>query len=1018
MLKYFLYIISLFCCFSSSLKGQAVHAINYTTKDGLPSDEIYWIMQASSGLIWIGCDAGLVSFDGVDFQAYKAPQARNKSMTGIFEDAKGRIWCHNFADQIYYVQHDSLTLFQEWEEYEGKNKLHGLSLENKMLNIRGGNSSWIISLKNKQVTKHEGHIYALGQDSLIGINNNEFYQKEGESKTILSCPDCYRYSANNEKVRYELGTFVGKDDLVIHYFHRYLGRVFFNDSGYQDSIGHEHFYLFQKKEDQFVGLSFPKALAKYGSNFIISHVEIENDSTLWLATVEGLFRWNLRDNSSEHFFKGDFITGCTLDHEHNLWVSTLDQGVFFLPSLKPKVYHFATEGQVIYHLEKDIHNNLLAGYGNGSIAYLNVEKNEILAWHQFPIKKYINNISYNKAKDEFWVTSENNTYILQTADWNIQKTIGGGGIKDIEFDTRANLVLATAAGASISLQVDHEHHVLPNIPESWKDKRLCTRVSSSYKKGYLLLDTNYTRSYTILPQEYEENYIVWVGFIDGLRYYKDGEPHSFVTKLGEKIVARDLVHGANSAIWVATLNKGLYQIKDYKETLHLTMNDGLPSNEIRQIGVYRDVLWLVTSNGLVRYNPQTNSMTVWDRNNGLPSLDILDMAFIEDKIYLTDGERLVSIPLDFESSLGSPIVDIIGFEVNDSLYPLFPTYRLRAFQNSIKIKFRGIAYKSQGAFQYKYRLHGVENSWNYTNSSNCQVNYPELSGGDYTFEVIVVTPDGLESESAIIHFSIGIPFYQKWWFIALTLMSFLLFVWWQTRIQINKARKANEEKLRRSQLERDLRISELKALKAQLNPHFIFNALNSIQDYILLNEKELASDYLGMFADLMRIYLNFSQKGWISLESEIEALKLYLELEAVRFNHKLNFNVEVDPSLDIYGFKIPTMLVQPYVENAIKHGLFYKKDHRNILVRFEVDSEDSILAIIRDNGIGRVASAKKNQQRNPKHKSFATSANNTRLQLLNFDKEQKIQAEIVDLYEDDQASGTEVRIKIPINTSF
>jgi len=181
-----------------------------------------------------------------------------------------------------------------------------------------------------------------------------------------------------------------------------------------------------------------------------------------------------------------------------------------------------------------------------------------------------------------------------------------------------------------------------------------------------------------------------------------------------------------------------------------------------------------------------------------------------------------------------------------------------------------------------------------------------------------------------------------------------------------------------------------------------------------LNKKELASDYLGMFADLIRTYLNHSQEGSIALDEEIEALKLYLELEAVRFDHQLDFSFEVEAGLDIYNLEIPTMLVQPYVENAIKHGLFYKTDNRKLEVLFKAHSKDVILAIVRDNGIGREASALQNKRRKANHKSFATSANQTRLELLNYGREQQIKAEIIDLKKDGKAIGTEVHILIPI----
>lgn len=251
--------------------------------------------------------------------------------------------------------------------------------------------------------------------------------------------------------------------------------------------------------------------------------------------------------------------------------------------------------------------------------------------------------------------------------------------------------------------------------------------------------------------------------------------------------------------------------------------------------------------------------------------------------------------------------------------------------------------------------------------------------------------------------------------LLLVLLSIGFYVW-QYRLRKQKELMSKEltSTQKRLEVEQQFRKAELKALKAQLNPHFMFNALNSIQDYILLNEKELASDYLGKFADLMRIYLNHSQEGNLSLEEEIEALELYLDLESVRFDHSIEFSITADEDLDIEVLKIPTMLVQPYVENSIKHGLFYKKGERHVHIHFHEYSDEYIEAIVKDNGIGRVASAKINAHRNPNHKSFATSANATRLELLNHGRNEKIEVKFIDLYQNEEATGTEVRILIPL----
>jgi len=202
-------------------------------------------------------------------------------------------------------------------------------------------------------------------------------------------------------------------------------------------------------------------------------------------------------------------------------------------------------------------------------------------------------------------------------------------------------------------------------------------------------------------------------------------------------------------------------------------------------------------------------------------------------------------------------------------------------------------------------------------------------------------------------------------------------------------------------------------MNEQMNPYFMFNALNSIQEFILQNKKEQASNYLGDFADLMRSYLQHSQEDSIMLNDEIETLKLYLKLEKLRFDEDFVYELRVDNKLDIYTTKIPSFLIQPFVENAIKHGLLHKKSDRRLLISIEKDADEMIVCKIIDNGIGRERSLEINK--NKKHKSFATRASVDRFQLINQNMKEQVGIEIKDLFdENDIAKGTEVMLRIPV----
>lgn len=316
---------------------------------------------------------------------------------------------------------------------------------------------------------------------------------------------------------------------------------------------------------------------------------------------------------------------------------------------------------------------------------------------------------------------------------------------------------------------------------------------------------------------------------------------------------------------------------------------------------------------------------------------------------------------------------------------------------------------------------GLDSVWSLVLGTQNEIRFNALAPGEYVFEVKSLNEDQVSSaQSATVSFYIDAPYWQKWWFItliALLLVGVVSFIF-LLRISIISKRNTLERKnvkleLEKNIIEKDLRTSQLSALKVQMNPHFIFNALNSIQEYILTNEKKLANSFLGKFSDLMRLYLDMSNKKSVSLEEEIKAMKLYLELEAMRFEESFEFQLYVDESLHTEEIQIPPMIIQPYVENAIKHGLLHKRTERKLFVRFLSDNNNGLVCEVIDNGIGRKQSQELNKIRTKKHTSFATGATQKRLELLNYGLERTIGVSYHDLYDiHGNAAGTKVVISI------
>jgi len=268
-----------------------------------------------------------------------------------------------------------------------------------------------------------------------------------------------------------------------------------------------------------------------------------------------------------------------------------------------------------------------------------------------------------------------------------------------------------------------------------------------------------------------------------------------------------------------------------------------------------------------------------------------------------------------------------------------------------------------------------------------------------------LSPDFLEVEKASFSFKIVPPFWRTWWFITLVVLAVFgltIFIMQYRISQVNQ----------KLALENALAESERKALRLQMNPHFVFNALDAISGFIFQNNAKEAVRYLGSFAKLMRITLESSRETVVPLQNEIQLLKNYIDLEQLRFNNKFQYFITVDDEVDVYDVQLPPMLLQPFVENAILHGLRNKEGEDGKLEISFLEADDHLVCTIEDNGIGRKKSAELNVGKNKK--SLATSITKERIELLSKSLGERVTFSIVDLENDmGEAMGTKVVITFP-----
>lgn len=225
----------------------------------------------------------------------------------------------------------------------------------------------------------------------------------------------------------------------------------------------------------------------------------------------------------------------------------------------------------------------------------------------------------------------------------------------------------------------------------------------------------------------------------------------------------------------------------------------------------------------------------------------------------------------------------------------------------------------------------------------------------------------------------------------------------------------NEIKLQEAEFASKIAETEMTALRAQMNPHFIFNCLNSIKLYTLENDAQTASDYLTKFSRLIRLVLENSRSEKVTLANELETLQLYIEMEAMRFKNKVKYQLEVDDEIDIHYIDIPPLLLQPYIENAIWHGLMHKEEGGTVIIKIDLEQEHLLQVSIIDDGIGRAAAAELKSKSATKNKSFGLKMTSERIELINQLYKSKTQVQIEDLVDDNgNTKGTKVIVKIPV----
>ena len=921
-------------------------------EEELAGVNIYSIIQDKDNAVWLSTNNGLYHYDGLHFNVVSSAIVKDLSLFGLTKDNNGMIYCYNLSGQIFRIVEGQLELYWQIPKQYISSVIY--------INFDDANDLLVsvnVLLKVRRDKKAE-IVYKYQRETACQIVKNE-------QRKIF-------FSENQHLFQY----FKGEIKVVENQLSKISSNLLKPEITHNNDIA------------LFVNLE-PKALVKQLKTFTAIDYQVVKDESIsympllskrkdlvWLASSKnGIYCFHLNGKplyNNKLLFKDYFISSYLEDSEGNFWLCTFGKGIVLIPNLNVIDY---TNNDL---LEKDDlkkitkkDNKIYFGGTKGTIYGLNKDAIKI----ELKDQKKIEFLKYVPKSDLFFVNNQiyrgRNFNFVISNNYNKYDVFQNHFSDSIYYVTRSGLYF---------------------LDEKINSKHLNYNV----------------RSYAVFNDE--KNKTLWIGSSTGLEIFKN-QTFSKLKVDGQTIFASHII-GVDNQVWVAS-SIGILIFEKDQLLKKITTKDQLLSNNVLKLIYDKGYVFVSTNEGLQRYDLEKKIFKNFTKSEGLLSNAIFDFEILDNQIYVITSKGIQKFNFDdLTISKSLPTIKIDNVIVN-GFKKIKPNTYLSAGENTIEFGLFSVTHKDKRNLKYVYQLKGYDENWYSTDYYNNTIKFTKLPAGKYEFRVKLKDDSQVSNQIETFCFEVETVFWKKWPFILglilLGIIGFILFY----RIRIRYVLRKKNEEIEKERYMQELNKSKLTALKSQMNPHFMFNALNSIQEFILQNKKELASNYLGDFADLMRSYLQYSQEDYITLRDEIETLELYLKLEKVRFENDFNYQVIYKPSLDIDSIQIPSFLIQPFVENAIKHGLLHKEGTKHIDIEFVLEKGTVLKCIIIDNGIGRKASQEINKNR--KHKSFATEASHNRLQLLNQNIGQKIGLEIEDLFdENSQSLGTRVIVTIPI----
>lgn len=926
---------------------------------GLPSNSVYDIFQDSKGFMWFATGKGICRYDGSTFKTFTSDEQTSKSGSCLAEDGFGRIWYSNFDGYLYYVE---------------KNVLKSLKQPTSLGYFRFG------IIKDELFLLQPSMVLVYDLKTLKVKSKIDIYDKE------------ISFSYATPEKFYVLGTFLYEFSNSKKYSKHSLPNTFYDEINGPIMNFWNHKLIINSKSNNiyysFKDNKFSRNILNISTNFNQNTSVVNN--TIWICTTNGIIKNDLDSKETNTYFADQNISYLLRDNHKNYWISTLNKGVLFIENF---------ENNYI-----DIQPRPLSlSLGKNEI-YIGAEKDLV---YKLNFKKLVTEKVFetenNHATGQIFADTITNNLFFTSFKFNIVKNNKiisdyAVAIKDVKKVDNKYFSFA-ASGISGLFSIDE------NLKSDWdlifnKNK---SKEFSGFGQAMLINRVN-GKSTEYNPANKTIYYATNNGLIAVTNDGKNKE-----IKYKNKTLHLIKIQKYRDKIYGLSTSEKMYVINSSNEVLQLKLPYFLSNENFNKIFICNQYCYLFTSHSVYELNFISNEVQkVLSLSSDIEATDVL---LKNNKLFFATSKGIVIKNRKEIGNYPKPKLFINEIQVNGKQREHNEFLVLQPNENDVTINFSTLSFIPNESYSVSYKINNSD--WKILDSSTKNLKLSALSSGNYTI-LLAINYNNQKIDFQQIKFEIKKPFWLSYFFIFISSLLLLLLFFTFYKYQIRKIEKQNEILLQKNELEKNLNLSTLKAIKSQMNPHFFYNALNTIQSYILANDKKQAVNYLSKFSSLTRNILEMTEKEFISINEEITTMSLYLDIEKARFDKDFEYEINTENISDL-EHKIPSMLLQPYIENAVKHGLLHKNGLKKLLITFSKDG-DKIRIEIDDNGIGRQKSAELNAIKNKNHNSFATNAMQNRIDLLNKNNKNKITIDFIDkMNQSQQSQGTTVVIEIPIN---